>query len=66
MTSRNLMIPLAVLLVVCLVLSNVFHSSDPGARGTIADISFFGFLLLALYFIVAGALTLIRRMRRTV
>ncbi len=66
MTSRNLMIPLAVLLVVFLVLSNIFNSSDPGARGIIADISFFGFLLLALYFIVAGALMLMRRMRRTV
>ena len=65
MTSRRLIIPLGVLLVVCLVLANVFHSSDPGARGTIADISFGGFLLLTLYFIVVGALALMRRLRRT-
>ncbi len=65
MTSRRLMVPLGGLLVVFFVLANVFHSSDPGARGTIADISFFGFLVLTLYFIVVGAVTLKRRLRRT-
>ena len=64
MTSHRMLLPLAVLLVVCFVLANVFHGSDPGARGVVADISFFGFLLLTLYFLVAGALTLVRRMRR--
>ncbi len=65
MTSRRLMLPLGILLAVCFVLANVFHSSDPGARGIVADISFVGFVLLTLYFVVAGALALVWRMRRT-
>ncbi len=64
LASRRVLQPLAALLVVCFTLANVFHSSDPGARGVVADISFFGFLLSALYFAVVGALTLVRRRRR--
>ena len=64
MTSRRVLLPLAALPVVCFTLANVFHSSDPGARGFVTDISFFGFLLSALYFAVVGALTLVRRRRR--
>ncbi len=64
-TSRRLLLPLAVLLVACFILANVFHSSDPGARGVVADISFFGFLLLALSFIVVGGVALVGRVRRT-
>ena len=60
MNRRRILIPLAGLLVIFLVLSNVFHSSDPGARGTIADISFFGFLLLTLCFLGIGLMALLR------
>jgi len=64
MTRPQILIPLGGLLVIFLVLSNVFHSSEPGARGTIADISFFGFLLLALCFLAIGLQALLRRAQR--
>ncbi len=61
MNRPRILIPLGGLLVIFLVLSNVFHSSDPGAQGTIADISFFGFVLLTMYFLVIGLMALLRR-----
>ncbi len=64
MTRPQILIPLGGLLVIFLVLSNVFHSSDPGAQGTIADVSFFGFLLLTLYLLVIGVMALLRRRER--
>ena len=64
MNRPRILISLAGLLVIFLVLSNVFHSSDPGARGAIADVSFFGFLLLALYFVTIGLTALLRRGQR--
>ena len=64
MNRPRILIPLGGLLVIFLVLSNVFHSSDPGARGTIADVSFFGFLLLTLCFMAIGLMALRRRGQR--
>lgn len=64
MTQPRILFPLGGLLVLSLVLSNVFHSSDLGAQGAIADVSFFGFLLLALCFLVIGLVTLLRRGQR--
>ena len=64
MNRPRILIPLGGLLVIFLVLSNIFHSSDPGARGTIADVSFFGFLLLALCFMAIGLMALLRRGQR--
>ena len=64
MNQPRILIPLGGLLVIFLVLSNVFYSSDPGARGTIADISFFGFLLLTLCFLGIGLMALLRRGQR--
>ena len=64
MNRPRILIALGGLLVIFLVLSNVFHSSDPGARGTIADISFFGFLLLTLCFVAISLRALLRRGQR--
>ncbi len=64
MTRPQILIPLGGLLLIFFVLSNVFHSSDPGAQGTIADVSFFGFLLLALFFLAIGLQSLLRRTQR--
>jgi len=61
MNRPRILIPLGGLLVILLVLSNVFHGSNPGARGTIADISFVGFVLLTLYFLAIGLTALLRR-----
>ncbi len=63
MTLSRTLIPLGGLLVTFFILSSVFHSSDPGSRGIIADISFFGFMLLLLYFLVIGIILLLRRGR---
>ncbi len=65
MAQPRILIPLGGLLVIFLVLSNVFHSSDPGAQGAIADVSFFSFLLLALYLLVIGLMALLRRGQRS-
>jgi hypothetical protein len=46
-----------------LVLSNVFHSDDPGWRRPVADASFFAFVLLLLFLVGAGAFALVRRLR---
>ena len=61
MPRSRILIPLGGLMVIFLVLSIVFQSSDPGARGTIADISFFGFILVALCCLVIGLMALMRR-----
>jgi hypothetical protein len=55
--------PVTALMLVGLVLSNVFHSDDPGWRGTVADVSFFTFVLLLLFLAGVGAAALIRRLR---
>jgi MYXO-CTERM domain-containing protein len=65
LVRRSVVVPLAVLMVAGFVLSNVFHSDDPGARGPIADVSFFTFVLLALFLIGLGAAALVRRRRNS-
>ncbi len=64
MTQSRILIPLGGLLVLFFVLSNVFHSSDPGTQGLIADVSFFSFLLLVLCFLLIGLMALVRRVQR--
>ena len=64
MTQSRILIPLGGLLVLFFVLSNIFHSSDPGAQGLIADVSFFSFLLLVLCFLLIGLMALVRRGQR--
>lgn len=64
MNQPRILIPLVGLLLTFLVLSIVFQSSDPGARGIIADVSFFGFLLLTLCLLVVGVMALLRRRQR--
>jgi len=63
MPSRQISISLAVLLIICLALSIIFQSDDHGVRGIIADISFFGFLFLLLFFVVMGVILLFRYFR---
>jgi hypothetical protein len=55
--------PVTALMLAGLVLSNVFHSDDPGWRGRVADASFFTFVLLLLFLVGVGAAALIRRLR---
>ncbi len=64
MNQPRILIPLVGLLLTFLVLSIVFQSGDPGARGIIADVSFFGFLLLTLCLLVIGVMALLRRRQR--
>jgi hypothetical protein len=55
--------PVTALMLAGLVLSNVFHSDDPGWRGPVADVSFFTFVLLLLLLVGVGATALVRRLR---
>jgi hypothetical protein len=59
----KVLIPVTALMLAGLVLSNVFHSDDPGWRGPVADVSFFSFVLLLLFLVGVGAAALVRRLR---
>ncbi len=63
MNSTTLALALAPVWTVGLVLSMVFHSSDPGARGVVADVAFFTWLLASVTLIVLGTAALVRRLR---
>jgi hypothetical protein len=59
----RLTILVAAVWAVTLTLSIVFHSSDPGARGVIADVSFFTWLVCTIALIVIGAAALVGHTR---
>lgn len=63
MNRPTLAFALSAIWAVGLTLSIVFHSSDPGARGVIADVSFFAWLLASVALLVLGAAALVRRMQ---
>ena len=63
MNRTTLAFALAAIWAVGLTLSIVFHSSDPGARGVVADISFFAWLITSVALLVLGAAALVRRMQ---
>jgi hypothetical protein len=62
--NRTRWIALTILFLALLSLSIVFQSKDPGIKGTLADIGFFGALLILVFFIVAGARALAARYRK--
>lgn len=62
MDRTKLALALALVWTLGLALSIVFHSSDPGARGAIADVAFFAWLLSSVALLVLGAAALVRRM----
>jgi len=61
--NRTLALALAPVWTLALALSIVFSSSDPGARGVVADVAFFTWLLSTVALIVLGTAALVRRMR---
>lgn len=63
MNRTKLALALAPVWVVALTLSIVFQGTDPGARGAIADVSFFSWLLCSIVLLVLGASALVHRMR---
>jgi len=58
----TLALALAPVWAVALTLSIVFHSTDPGARGVIADGAFFTWLVSTVVLLVIGALALVQRL----
>lgn len=65
MNHAKLALALAPIWAVALTLSIAFQSSDPGARGVIADISFFCWLICSVALLVVGAMALVRHTRRS-
>lgn len=63
MNRTKLALALAPVWAVALTLSIVFQGTDPGARGLIADVSFFTWLVCSIALLVIGASALVHRMR---
>jgi hypothetical protein len=64
MIKRRTLIPLGVLLAVCFVVSGILKDEDSGALGVVSYAAWFGFLGLALFFVVVAVLTIARNRRR--
>ncbi len=64
MAQHRILILLGGFLLIFLALSTIFQSSDPGAQGIIADVSFFSFLVLAVCLLIIGLVALVRRVQR--
>lgn len=62
--SRATWLGLIALFLVLLPLSFVLHSTDPGIKGVLADVTFFGSILVGMFLIVSGARALARRYRQ--
>ena len=63
--SRGVWLGVVVLFFGLLTLSIVWSSTDPGIRGTLADIGFFGSVLVGIFLIVSAARAIARRYRQS-
>jgi hypothetical protein len=64
MIKRQTLIPLGALLVVCFVGAGLLKHENSGALGVLSGAAWFGFLALALFFIVVAVITIVRNRRR--
>ena len=64
MIKRQTLIPLGVLLAVCFVGSGALKDENSGVLGALSYAAWFGFLALAVFFIVVAVVTIVRNRRR--
>ena len=64
MIKRQTLIPLGALLVICFVGSGLLKDESSGALGVLSYAAWFGFLVLAVFFIAVAAVTIVRNRRR--
>ncbi len=64
MIKRQTLIPLGALLAVCFVASGLLKDDNTGALGVLSYLAWFGFLILAVFFIVVAVFTIVRNRRR--
>lgn len=64
MIKRQTLVPLGALLVICFIGSGLLKDEGSGLLGVLSYIAWFGFLLLALFFIGVAVVTITRNRRR--
>ena len=64
MIKRQTLIPLGALLVVCFIGSGLLKDQNSGPLGVLSYAAWFGFIILAVFFIAVAAVTIVRNLRR--
>ncbi len=64
MIKRQTLIPLGALLVVCFIGSGVLKDQNSGVLGVLSYAAWFGFIVLAVFFVAVAAVTIVRNLRR--
>ena len=64
MIKRQTLIPLGALLAVCFIGSGLLKDQNSGLLGVLSYAAWFGFIILAVFFIAVAAVTIVRNLRR--